>query len=68
MKANRSLGSLKPAIAEKNQMGKGKYRIDLGNKNTKLDFDLRLPGKKGQCIRKVKGVFSQIIDSVGANN
>ena len=62
LKVNRSLGNLKSNKATNVQI-----QIDESKKNeykTKLDCDLRMPGKKAQCIRKIKSVFSEIIDTV----
>lgn len=62
LKGNRSLGHFKPIAALKDQTKK-----DSGKKNeykTKIECDLRMPGKRAQCIRKVKAVFSEIIDTV----
>lgn len=63
IKANRSVGHLRTAGAMADSTA-----FDSQHKTehlTKINCDLRMPGKKAQCIRKVKAAFSQIIDSVG---
>jgi len=61
-KANRSLGNFKSggALAESTAFSCEPKTAHF----TQINCDLRMPGKKAQCIRKVRAAFSQIIDSV----
>ena len=66
LKGNRSLGHFKPLAAlkepaKKEATKKNEYK-------TKIECDLRMPGKRAQCIRKVKAVFSEIIDTVHSSD
>ena len=62
IKANRSVGNFMSSEA----MAKS-TAFDNQQKSehfTQINCNLRMPGKKAQCIRKVKAAFSQIIDLV----
>lgn len=64
LKANRSLGNFKqPSTLKDSQtlIGKSEFK-------TKIECDLRMPGKKPQIIRKVKSIFSDIITTVKFDN
>lgn len=62
LKGNRSLGNLKPTSALREVLSVSDPK-KKANK-TMIECDLRMPGKKAQCIRKVRAAFSEIIDSV----
>ena len=66
LKGNRSLGNLKQTAALKEVLSVHDPK-KKGNK-TMIECDLRMPGKKAQCIRKVKAAFSEITDSVASRD
>jgi hypothetical protein len=68
MRESSSLTNLKQATEQKILMAKSASLGNLQHKVTKFSFDLRLPGKKAQCIKKLKEYFTKQIEMVLYDN
>lgn len=68
MRESSSLTSLKQATEQRILMGKSASLGNLHQKVTKFSFDLKLPGRKAQSIKRLKEYFTKQIEIVGLNN
>ena len=64
VKSSKSLGAQKPKFGGKDFARKESDQVEVN----KFDVDVSMPGKKAQCVRNVRSIFSRVIDRVNLSN